>query len=85
MRDCWFRMSTYFTGTCLNRSILKASLRLSLTSNKTLSIRENTNLVFTLNSSLRFSAEQFLYEGEEVVDNLSLNSSTTWNKESLMK
>ena len=38
-----------------------------------------------MNSSLRFSAEQFLYEGEEVIYILSLNNFTTCNKESWIK
>jgi hypothetical protein len=38
-----------------------------------------------LNASLRFSAEQFLYDGEDVIDILSLYNSTTWNKDSWIK
>ena len=38
-----------------------------------------------MNSSLRFSAEQFLYDGEDAIDISPLNDSTTWNKYSWIK
>jgi len=38
-----------------------------------------------LNASLRFSAEHFLYDGEDVIDISSLINSTTWYKDSWIK
>jgi hypothetical protein len=68
-----------------NKSLIVTSTYYKKSSNKTLFLNfkeKYKTCIHPLNLSLRFSAEQFLYKGEEVIDNLSLNSSITWDKES---
>jgi hypothetical protein len=64
------------------KSLIVTSTYLQKSPNKTLNIQ-------ILYSSFEFvckiSAEQFLYEGEEAIDDLSLNNSTTWNKDPWIK
>ena len=70
------------------KSLILTSSYLQKSSNQSLFLHfkaKYNSCIHPLNASLRFSAEQFLYDGEDVIDFSSLINSTTWNKDSWIK
>ena len=70
------------------KSLILTSSYLQKGSNQSLFLyfkAKYNSCIHPLNASLRFSAEQFLYDGEDVIDSSSLTNSTIWNKDSWIK